>query len=71
MPCYFFKPKIKGVLEELRDVTQYEIEIELLKEYTNEELHEMSEDLLYILILAVYEKLKKKKMRKEVKLIYI
>lgn len=71
MPCYFLKPKIKGVLKELRDTTQYEIEIELLKEYTNEELHEMSEDMLYILILAAYEKLKKKKMRKEVKLIYI
>lgn len=71
MPCYFLKPKIKEALDELTDVTQREIEIELLKEYTNEELHEMSEDLLYILILAVYEKLKKKKMRKEVKLIYI
>jgi len=65
MPCYFLKPKIKGILEELRDITQYEIEIELLKEYTDEELHEMSEDMLYILILAVYEKLKKKKCGKK------
>ena len=71
MPCYFLKPKIKDLLEELRDITQFEIENELLKEYSDEELHEMSEDMLYILILTVYEKLKKKKMRKEAKLIYI
>ena len=71
MPCYFLKQKIKALLEQLRDITQYEIEDELLKEYSDVELHEMSEDMLYGLILAVYEKLKKKKMRKEAKLIYI
>ncbi|MHA2289439.1 MAG: hypothetical protein ACXABG_11700 [Promethearchaeota archaeon] len=71
MPCYFLKTKIKNLLEELRDITQFEIENELLKEYSDEELHEMSEDMLYVLILAIYEKLKKKKMRKEAKLIYI
>jgi len=71
MPCYFLKQKIKALLEQLRDITQYELEDELLKEYSDAELHEMSEDMLYVLILAVYEKLKKKKMRKEAKLIYI
>ncbi len=71
MPCYFLKQKIKALLEELRDITQYEIENELLKEYSDEELHEMSEEMLYALILAAYEKLRKKKMRREAKLIYI
>ena len=71
MPCYFLKPKIKNLLKELKDITTYEIENELLKEYSDEELHAMSEDTIYLLILAVYERLKKKKMRKEAKLIYI
>jgi len=71
MPCYFLKPRIKALLKELRFVKQREIEEELLKEKTDAELHEMSEDLLYALIMSICRKLMKKKMRKEATLIYI
>ena len=71
MPCYFLKPRIKSLLKELRFVKQREIEEELLKEKTDAELHEMSEDLLYALIMSICRKLLKKKMRKEATLIYI
>ena len=50
MPCYFLKPKIRNLLKELKDITTYEIENELLKEYSDEELHAMSEDTIYLLI---------------------
>ena len=52
-------------------IVQHEIEEELLKEKTDAELHEMSEDLLYALIMSICRKLLKKKMRKEATLIYI
>ncbi len=55
----------------MRFVKQREIEEELLKEKTDAELHEMSEDLLYALIMSICRKLLKKKMRKEATLIYI
>ena len=71
MPCYFLKPRIKDLVNQFREVTQRQIEEELLKVKSDAELHEMSEDVLYNLILIVYEKLKKKKMRKEANLIYI
>jgi hypothetical protein len=71
MPCYFLKPRIKALLNRLRDVTQRQIEEELLKVKSDDELHEMEEDVLYNLIMIVYEMLRKKKMRKEATLIYI
>ncbi len=71
MPCYFLKPRIKTLLNRLRDVTQRQIEEELLKVKSDDELHEMEEDVLYNLIMIVYEMLRKRKMRKEVNLIYI
>lgn len=71
MPCYFLKPKIKELVTKIPIIPQRQVEEELLKEKTNAELHEMSEDELYALIVSVYRKLLKKKMRKEVNLIYI
>jgi len=71
MPCYFLKPRIKALLNRLRDVTQRQIEEELLKVKSDDELHELEEDVLYNLIMIVYEMLRKKKMRKEATLIYI
>ena len=71
MPCYFLYQRIKKLLEQFNFITQNEIENELLKENSDEELHEMSEDDLYALILAIYKKLIKKKMRKEANLLYI
>lgn len=71
MPCYFLKPRIKDLLNQLREVTQRQIEEELLKVKSDTELHEMPEDVLYMLIVSICRKLLKKKMRKEVNLIYI
>ena len=71
MPCYFLRPRIKALLNRLRDVTQRQIEEELLKVKSDDELHEMEEDMLYNLIMIVYEMLRKRKMRQEVNLIYI
>ena len=71
MPCYLLYQRIKKLLEQFNFITQNEIENELLKENSDEELHEMSEDDLYALILAIYKKLIKKKMRKEANLLYI
>jgi len=71
MPCYFSKPRIKNLVEQLLEVKQWQIEEELLKEKSNTELHEMSEEELYALIVSILYKLMKKKMRKEANLIYI
>ena len=71
MPCYFLKPRIKNLFEQFREFTQRQIEEELLKEKSDTELHEMSEDELFNLIMSIFYKLMKKKMRKEANLIYI
>jgi len=71
MPCYFLRPRIKDLLTKIPIVPKRQVEEELLKEKTDSELHEMSEDELYALIVSIYRKLMKKKMRKEANLIYI
>ncbi|MFX0083206.1 MAG: hypothetical protein ACFE94_15790 [Candidatus Hodarchaeota archaeon] len=53
------------------DISQEQIYQELLKEKSDKELHEMDENELIFLILEVLKRLEKKKMKKEVKLIYI
>ena len=62
------KPPIKRLLESIQGISDIEVYEELLQEKNDEELHEMSENELLALILEV---LKRTKMRKEVKLIYI
>jgi len=43
----------------------------LLKDYTDEELHEMSEEEIVKLILQLLGKLRNKKMKKDARLIYV
>jgi hypothetical protein len=50
---------------------QNQIYQELLKENSDEELHEKSEDELVNLISRALLKIRKKKMEKDVKLIYV
>ena len=71
MPCFFNYERIK----QLRLTTEEQSQVyqELLKENTDEELHEMSEDELIKLILLVLMKIRKKIkiMKKDVRLIYV
>lgn len=55
----------------LKDLSQEQVYQELLKEKSDDELHIMEENELLFLILEVLKRIEKKKMRKEVKLIYI
>ena len=63
MPCYFSNLRIKNLLKQFRQIQQRKIEEELLKEKTNAELHDMSEEELFALIVKAVYKLFKKKMR--------
>ena len=65
------KPPIKRLLESLQNISETELYEELLQEKNDEELHALNENELFTLIFKVLKRIKMKKMRKEVKLIYI
>ncbi|MFX1317222.1 MAG: hypothetical protein ACFE9T_15275, partial [Promethearchaeota archaeon] len=71
IPCFFNKERIKWFLQTFKEISQDELYKELLKERTDNELHEMSEEELIDLILQVLNKMRKKKMKKEVKQIFV
>jgi len=58
-------------MQTLSDISQEQVYQELLKENSDDELHEMEENELLSLILEILKRIEKKKMKKEVKLIYI
>jgi len=53
------------------EISQEQVYQELLKEKNDEELHEMEELELLFLVIRVLERIGKKKMKKEVRLIYV
>jgi len=55
----------------LSGISQEQVYQELLKENSDEELHEMEENELLLLILEALKRIEKKKMKEEVRLIYI
>ena len=68
MPCFFNRRRIKKLRLTQKEQTQ--VYKELLKEKTDEELHEMSEMDILDLILKLLPKIRKN-MKEDVKLIYV
>jgi len=71
MPCYLKIPKVRMILDELKEIDRKQVEDELLKQENDEELHQMQEDEIIELILKIIYWLKLKKMEKEVEMIYV
>jgi len=70
IPCFFQLIRIKRMVESNPEISEEQIHQELLKENTDKELHEMSENELLNLILRIMLQLRKK-MAKDVKMIYV
>ncbi|MFW9867937.1 MAG: hypothetical protein ACFFEN_17725 [Candidatus Thorarchaeota archaeon] len=71
MPCYLKYPKISTILDGLKEQIREKVLDELLKQKSDEELHQMSEDEILELILKIIYWLRMKKMAKEVEMIYV
>lgn len=71
MPCYLKYPRIRLTLDGLREQFREKVLDELLKQKSDEELHQMSEDEILELILKIIYWLRMKKMAKEVEMIYV
>ncbi|MFX1476872.1 MAG: hypothetical protein ACFFCI_01955 [Promethearchaeota archaeon] len=71
MPCYLKYPKISAMLDGLKEQIREKVLDELLKQKSDEELHQMSEDEILELILKIIYWLRMKKMAKEVEMIYV
>jgi hypothetical protein len=71
MPCFFNKLRIRKLLFQL-EITNYNaLYEEMLKQYTDDELHQMSEEKLIELIREIHLRLKKlKPMTKEIEMMY-
>jgi hypothetical protein len=71
MPCYLKYPRIRLTLDRLTEQVREKVLDELLKQKSDEELHQMTEDEILELILKIIYWLSKKKMAKEVETIYV
>ena len=72
MPCYLKSARIRMTLDGLKEQIRKQVLDELLKQKSDEELHQMSEDEILDLILKIIYWLRlKKKMAKEVEMIYV
>lgn len=66
--------RIKKLIDSDLEISDIQVYQELLKDFSEEELHEMSEDILFELIVQIMRQLRKKMYKKidqEVKMIYI
>jgi hypothetical protein len=72
MPCYLKKTRIKMTLDGLKEQFRQKVLDELLKQKSDEELHQMSEDEILDLIFKIIYWLRlKKKIAKDVEMIYV
>lgn len=71
MPCYLRFPKVKLIIDKLKEKVREQVLDELLKQKNDEELHQMSEEEIIELILKIIYRLRLKKMEKEVEMIYV
>lgn len=69
MPCFFMRSKIKRVLDQLKIKNTDRLNQLLLNRYTDEELHQMSDEDLIILIRAIYEE-NKEELTDEILMMY-
>ena len=78
MPCFFIKVKVKEILNKLEIENIELLYQEMLKRYSDEELHQMSEEDIIELILQIWREKresfwllrKSKKKTLDVELIY-
>ncbi|MHA2009281.1 MAG: hypothetical protein ACXABO_19040 [Promethearchaeota archaeon] len=71
MPCYLKSPRVAKIINELKENVKTQVLDELLKQNTDEELHQMDDEKIVKLILNIIQRLIVKKMKKEVEMIYI
>jgi len=71
LPCYLKYPRIRVTLDGLKEQVREKVLNELLKQKSDEELHQMTEDQILELILRIIYWLRMKKMAKEVETIYV
>jgi len=71
MPCYLKYPRIRMTIDRLKVQLREKVLDELLKQKSDEELHQMSEDEILELMLRIIHWLRMKKMAKEVEMIYV
>ncbi len=60
IPCFLRKERIKKLIESDQEISQEQVYQELLKDYSDIELHETSEDEILNLILRVRFQLRQK-----------
>ena len=69
MPCFFMRSKIKRVLDRLKIKNTDRLNQLLLTRYTDEELHQMSDEDLIMIIRELYEE-HKEELTEEVLMMY-
>ncbi|NHI91132.1 MAG: hypothetical protein EAX96_01430 [Candidatus Lokiarchaeota archaeon] len=69
MPCFFMRAKVKRVLDSLKIKNKERLNQLLLDRYTDEELHQMSDEDLIILIRELYDE-NKEELTEEVLMMY-
>lgn len=69
MPCFFMRFKIKRVLDRLKIKNTDRLNQLLQTRYTDEELHQMSDEDLIMLIREIYEE-HKEELKDEVLMMY-
>ena len=68
IPCYLRIERIKRLIVSDPEISEEQVHLELLKDYSDAELHEMSEQEILNLILRVMFELRKKMDIKSVRL---
>jgi len=58
MPCFFRKVKVKEVLDKLEIIDMDRLYQEMLKRYSDEQLHEMSEEEIINVIKEIWREMK-------------
>ncbi|MHA1894156.1 MAG: hypothetical protein ACTSX4_06625 [Candidatus Helarchaeota archaeon] len=69
MPCFFMRKKIKRTLDSLKIKNKERLNQLLLERYTDEELHEMSDEELIYLIRKIHEE-NKEELEEEILMMY-
>ena len=70
MTCYFMRNRIKKLLEKYKITNLKKLEKILLENFTDKELHQMSDDQLTEIIKLVYQE-RKNELTEDALLIYI
>jgi hypothetical protein len=71
VPCYLKLTRVRMTLDRLTENFRVQVLDELIKQKSDEELHQMQEDEILELIAQIIYRLRLRKMAKDVEMIYV